>query len=583
MRFFISLFVGIAALGAASKASADFCSSHRLVSRAELNLTLTRQQRAELLCDFKEAMDSKYALLDFKHQSLKINVIAQIDDCAEHELNYQSGAFSDLGFYDRVRRCLAPLKDEHLTVNPQTAIPTVTTGMGLIQIGAHFYVAWINTRVLALSHLENSIKVGMEVTKLDGAPIASRLKKISAYISAGSAAALNALALQALTERNFSLPESSSLRLTFAGQTQPVQVPWWALGPNSRRDSRDYFAKVGIHNIQTVDLQAYSRISQGLDISGYRDDLPLSLKTVVSLLDDQFKIGLRLGAVQEQGATFCYIQLLTFAAKQWTLATDGSTLDFVDPIGAVIRQCQHRGLPTILDLRNNNGGNPDFAEKVAALLVEPGKVLPPLMMSLRVSPNTVNILNKLNFGEGFPQPPPSTFTVMTAYQALQNAQSGGKDYIDFVPHKNIAPDTDVNGYVQPVTVITGPGCVSACERLVSILKGRATVVGLPTAGTSSGTWTFGITPAAEWRDDKYDSISIPIPNAIFAVLDRPLASTEYLVDFDSHRSLVVENHPLSTSAGWNYSVTLDDLNSNGAGLLSTALKSLQVPTGLTQR
>lgn len=573
----------ILALGAGSVASADFCGSHRLNSRPSLALTLTPLQRAELLCDFKEAMDSKYALLDFKHETLKINVIAQIDDCAEHEMDYASHEFSDLDFYDRVRRCLAPIRDEHLTVNPQTAIPSVTAGMGIVQIGQRFYVAWVNSRVLALSHLEDTVKVGMEVTALDGKPVAQRLKRIAAYISAGSPAALRSLALKALTDRDFLLPKTAKLSVTFADQARPVQMPWWALGPNSRQDTRSYFQKAGIHNIQSVDPQAYTRISQGADLVGFRDDMPLSKKTVVSLLDDRFKVGLRLGAVQEQDTYFCYIQLLTFAAKQWTLGTDGSTLGFIDPIEAVIRQCQHRGFPTVLDLRNNNGGNPDFAERVAALLVEPGKVLPPLMMSLRLSPNAVNVLNKLNFGEGFPTPPPSLFSVTTAYQALQNAQANRKDYIDFVPHANIAPSPDVNGYVEPVTVITGPNCVSACERLVSMLQNRATIVGLPTAGTSSGTWTFGITPAAEWRDDKYDSVTIPIPNAIFAVLDRPLASAEYLVDFDSHRDLVVENRPIPTSAGWSYSLTLDDLNSNGSGLLTTAIKSLQKPASLTVR
>lgn len=582
MRFLILFAVAILALGAGSKASADFCESHRSDSRPSLTLTLTPLQRAELLCDFKKAVNSKYALLDFKRETLKIDMAAHIDDCAEHELGFTSYEFSDLDFYDRIRRCLAPVRDEHLTVNPQTSVPSVNVGMGITQIDRRFYVAWVNSRVLALSHLEDTVKVGMEVLALDGKPIFKQLRNVAAYISAGSPAASGALALRALTDRNFLLPKTAALAVTFSGQTQPVQMPWWALGPNSRRDTRSYFQKVGIHNIQSADPQAYTRISQGLDLSGYRDDMPLSKKTVVSLLDDQFRIGLRLGAVQEQDTYFCYVQLLTFAAKQWTLGTDGSTLGFIDPIEAVVRQCQHRGFPTILDLRNNNGGNPDFAEKVAALLVEPGRTLPPLMMSLRLSSNAVNILNKLNFGEGFPTPPPSLFSVTTAYQALQNAQTNRKSYIDFVPHANIAPSLD-GGYAQPVTVITGPNCVSACERLVSMLRTRATIVGLPTAGTSSGTWTFGITPTAEWRDDKYDSVSIPIPNAIFAVLDRPLVDAEYLVDFDAHRALIVENRPLQPSAGWNYLLSLDDLSSSGGGLLTLAIKALQKPATLTER
>lgn len=538
------------------------------------NASATR--RARLVCDLKDALENKYVGLNYKRAALGVDVGFLMEECAQIELNTQSGPFEDLDFEDRVRQCLSFLRDRHISVAGHTETPTVTVGIGLIQIGDRFYVSWTNSRLLALS--QSNVPLGAEVTHVNDQLLVKEVSRLESFIGAGSLAGRRRLAVQALTERDFSLPRTATLKLTFAGSpATSITLPWWALGPNQREDTRELFKKANIRSTASRDPELYGRYSDRLDFAGYRDDLPLTQKTMLSLFDDQLKPGLRFGVIDQQGKEFCYLQLLTFKTSRWlTSKSDSGSFPFADVFPALLHQCKQRSLPLVIDLRFNLGGNPNHPEKLAALLAKPNESIPPLLMTMPVNNHSIRVLNKLYLGDGIPLPPEQMFLITNAYRNLEKARTERKGFLDFVPHRNIVANSAETAFSNPIYILTGLNCMSACERFVSMLQntGRATVMGHPTDGTSSGSWTFGPTPAAEWRDDKFDTLIVQIPNAFYAVLDRPLRENEFSVPFESNRNLLKENRPISVSDGFSYQTQLVDVLNGNQGWLDRISRAL---------
>jgi hypothetical protein len=144
----------------------------------------------------------------------------------------------------------------------------------------------------------------------------------------------------------------------------------------------------------------------------------------------------------------------------------------------------------------------------------------------------------------------------------------------------------VGGYAGRVVALTGPACMSACDRLAALLRasGRAVLVGAPTEG-AGGSQQETAAVAARWTDSRR-VLWVSIPNASFGVpraaagpvvavassaapgglapaaAEGPVRAGEIPFEafFDGY---LIENRPVEPDV--RYDARVDDVTSGGRG------------------
>lgn|GEM_PF-5350533 len=504
-----------------------------------LELQLSKQQKHQVLESAIQAIQQKYTFLEWKKNQVGIDSEIVFESC-------RKGMNQDgIDFIDAIQTCLAQFRDFHLYARLQTPRPVLTLGLYLSESKGRFYVSG---RLPGLAGGTSPLKIGDEISSLDGLPISYLLKKHARFFSAGTPAASMNLALENITQRRHLWPSRGFALIQVKGRALPIRLPWYSVGINQNHDSQQRLEQLGIKNIR-FSLKNVFRI-EDLDerIEGYSVRKPMSELELVVFRDENGRPGLRMGQYEFESQKRCYLQLLTFSAPKWR-GPKGQNLPFEGPIHDFLKACNQSSMPIVLDLRWNSGGDPALAMKAARLFAEANQILPGLLTSGRRTRHLSEVLSKLSLGEDWLGTSAPEYSLQLLLSGLYRAIDLKEAYLPFVSGGNLQPMTtpifDSSKNESAKIAWIGPDCASACEIFVNLLSRtcRVKFLGSELQGTAGGTLHVGEgeLPNSQWRDDLYGSLTIFIPNTITVVSERLVQQKEYFLDFNEGSRLIQEN------------------------------------------
>ena len=157
-----------------------------------------------------------------------------------------------------------------------------------------------------------------------------------------------------------------------------------------------------------------------------------------------------------------------------------------------------------------------------------------------------------------------------AVRMVQEAIKQKKPYTGVFSYEaDITADPAIGGYDEPVAVLIGPECVSACDGLALLLKssGRVTMIGEPSNGTGAG--LLGIAPykPEPWRDN-YGVLSLVLPNSLFGFPGK-VGRYVYPED-DAYIEFNAENRPTQPNVA--FAGSLDDYLGNSRSIFAKAIE-----------
>ncbi|MEA3280285.1 MAG: hypothetical protein U9Q38_06775, partial [Thermodesulfobacteriota bacterium] len=97
-----------------------------------------KSQRVSLMCNLKKDFKNKYAPYYLKKERIGLDIEEHMDSCIKKEIEIDQN--SNLKFYERIRKCLAAVKDTHLYAKLQMPYSTVLLGMSLVKIEDKYYI-----------------------------------------------------------------------------------------------------------------------------------------------------------------------------------------------------------------------------------------------------------------------------------------------------------------------------------------------------------------------------------------------------------------------------------------------------------
>ncbi len=539
------------------------------------------QESIQVICGLRAAMIAKYSLQDWKKQELGLDTGKQLEHCAERmkansDRLYRSERFARIELEDHLLLCLAPFRDSHLQLKSQTPRPFVYAGFQLIQAGNRFLIGSVSKSLSGQwpAEAESLLRPGAEVESLNGFSPTELVKLASHYISGSSEAFVAEEALRALTFRDFAYPESGTLLVKVANQ-MAVPVPWWQVGLNQREDTRALFRERGFLSAHSIALDIEARIRDGEDDLGFNHKAPLLPKeSLTSFYDDEGQLGMRLGQFEQEGKSYCYIQLLTFATKRWRVkSTAGKIVPFTFPFEQHLQGCRIGGRPLVLDLRWNPGGDSDAPARILGLLARTGESYPSTVFGGLLTPHLQAVLSKFDLGEGFPSGGLRT-PQGRMLKALEFARGARSRYLPFVASENIASTMKGGAFDLPIVALTTPSCISACDLLAGLLRNakRAILLGGPTNGAGGRFLEVGKYPRSGYTDDLFGTVTLKIPNTFHALLPRLKAENEWFFDFPENQPWMMENRPISPDLAYGNQVL--DIEAPGAGWLRASVQAI---------
>jgi hypothetical protein len=474
-------------------------------------------------------MRDRYVFFDTKRVLLgaSFDARARLDACAavERAIGRED---EPLRFYDRVRRCLAGFEDGHLLVSAPARLPQVAMGVGLRRVDGTIVVAWREPGLRELAPgAAAALPVGAEVVEIDGRPAAEALAELASHVSASSSAARLERAVDALTRRDFAFPERPAAELTVlaGGVRRTVEVPWW-VSPGAQRHpiAAGWARRTGIRSTDLLPwFDDAARPRPGAVVEGAAPSAPIFPASDAAPLreygDDAGRVAVRLGTVARAGKDVCYLQILTFHTEQ--LSAGGVRRPFAAVVDELVRECGARRLDLVLDLRRNEGGYLDHSTAVAEALAPAGAAQPGAALLLRANERNEAVYRERAGGAATAT---SALAPRNVLDAIEVARREGRPFTPAFVADPLRPRSTVGGYAGRVVALTGPACMSACDRLVALLRvsGRAVIVGGPTEG-AGGSQQETSSVAARWTDTGR-LVSVSIPNAAFGVPRSPAAA-----------------------------------------------------------
>jgi hypothetical protein len=355
--------------------------------------------------------------------------------------------------------------------------------------------------------------------------VAERLAELAAHLPGSSRAARLERAVDALTRRDFLLPEKRLAALTVIdGElARTVELPWW-IAPGGERHplTRERARRAGLASTSLIAWKRAPREAAPADSEGsLRADPivpPAEAAALKPLTGDRGQLAARVGEVARAGAApFCYAQVLTFHTEN--LAGPGEE---PRPLPDVLRDflagCEARGRDLVLDLRQDEGGYLSHSSALASLLLRPGAAGAGGALLLRATARNEAVYAKrapsaTASNSGGTAPAPHARRVL---DGLRAARAEGHDFTpSFLEAPLRAPEGA--GFSGQVVALVGPSCMSACDRLAGLLRstGRAVLVGEPTEGAGGSQQETRDLPA-RWTDGE-GRFALAIPNAAMGV------------------------------------------------------------------
>jgi hypothetical protein len=498
---------------------------------------------------------------------------SQLSECGDKERAIPRS--SRLAFEERLRICLAALRDSHLQAQLQVANTFIWAGAEIGEFSGEFRLQRVSKTVHAL---HPDLRPGAKVLKVNGLDPESWIRLLGPYISASSAAYARKAALRAILHRDFAYPLKSTVRLELENGT--VELPWWQTGITQRSDLRSLFSDRGIRHISALEKSIEERIKAGAELTGFSEETQLpSKEPLAEFFTDRGEIGLRIGEVGAENAA-CYVQLLTFSSRTWRPAfASRISVSFDTPIASFAAACERKGLPLILDLRANPGGDPELARKIIEVFGLPRSSQGGLLFSARRTSHTEQLIEAYLLGDGYPDSSGPRSPIRLRPEALRAAEKQGAPYLPWVGQEPIHTPAG-KGFSGRILALLSPFCISTCEIAASLLatSHRATLAGEPTNGTGGRFLEIGASPSAAWRDDMHGTVTVMIPNTMFAVEPAAPHPAPALRGFTQWKHLLRENQPLVPELPLKPAYA--DIETSGSELLRAALEALAKPAAL---
>jgi hypothetical protein len=482
------------------------------------------RDRVRTACALRDAMRARYVFLDAKRTLLgRFDGAAHLEACAEAERSIEREG-DPLRFYDRVRRCVAGFEDGHLLVSTPARLPQVALGVGFRRAGGKIVVGWRERALggLAGEEVAAALPPGAELVAVDGRPASAAAEELALHVAASSPEARLERAVEALGRRDFAYPErrTAALTVVVGGVRRTVEVPWWTSPGAGRHPLAGAWARrtAAGETDRLAWFEDAVRPRPGAAVDGAPGWAPVLPPAAASALreytDEGGRVAVRLGAVPRAGRDVCYLQILTFHTE--TLGASGRRRPFAEVIDDAVRDCGARGLDLVLDLRRNEGGYLDHSTAVAEALAPPGTTQPGAALVLRATERNEAVYRERAGGESAaaPRDPLAPGHVL---EAIGAARRDGRPFTPAFVGGPLRPRPAVGGYSGRVVALTGPACMSACDRLVALLQasGRAILVGGPTEGAGGSQQETPGVPA-RWTDGARQ-LTVSIPNAAFGV------------------------------------------------------------------
>jgi C-terminal processing protease CtpA/Prc len=486
-----------------------------------------------------------------------------------------------LRFYDRLRACTAALGDGHVVLGVPSGVPTVALGIELRRVGGKIVVASRDERLLrklegtnGRGRLREALAVGAEVVAIDGRPVEDVVADLARHVPASSEAARTERAVDALTRRDFRLPESkvAALTLSAGGKRETVKLPWW-ISPDARATAlgRAYAERVGLETTSLLSWASWRDRSAadpgGGSVAGtLRTDPilpPRDAAGLRELLDEHGRVAVRLGeVVRRRDRAYCYVQVLSFHTD--TLSTAGDTRPFADVVDGFVRDCKEKDLDVVVDLRQNEGGYLANASALVSALLPRGAAAPGGALLVRATDQVRAVYEERVRRRQWPPDGPDPARVVPE---LSRARRDGRDFTPAFFEPPVRASEKVGGYDGRVVVLVSPACMSACDRAAAMLRatGRAVLIGEPTEGAGGSQQEIPGEIGTRWQDPA-GLVSLAIPNAAMGVPRAP-ADPASSVDADAFfRGLALENRPVEPDVA--YAPCLEDVTEHGRGWLA---------------
>lgn len=588
---------------------------------------LDSSDRQQVLTDLRDMVVDNYVLLSIKSALGIVVAPGQLfNDAISREVtrgdvgNDQkfSQASSNLAFLDDVQKTIAMFQDTHFSSRALVARSTVLNGLQVDRIGADVLVTGKRSKVLAFDQTlardplaYDGIVNGIKVLSIDGIPVEDLVSKLVPFISSSTRSYADIRAVQALSGRSFQLPEKAFADWEFQPPTGPaftVRLPYYYLANASppatpttplpvviapRKDEKFFFETVGIAPLNELTLdyndeQGVWANSRALGVVGFNPraapkglvgakvwyDAPAYVVPPATVAISGREIH-RTGYMMKDGKAYGVLQIFGFGSHKVTSSTVGSPVtdpvDFIAPVQQFVKELKAAGMPLILDLRFNGGGDPMLSIAVLSALAKTGETYPSTIRGLRVTRIMRQMIDEGNL-ESLPDFNHYDYDQTTIDQ-LKIAVSNHTEYTSaFTLTDDVAQDPVVGGYDQKIITMVTPACISACDGMSMLLQRahRGDIMGTTTNGTGAGFIGSGAFTDIQWHD-RFEVLALRIPNRLFGyggavgqhVFSNP---TDYM-------TMNGENHPVV--ANIQYVDAVADRLDGASGWYAEAISHLQ--------
>lgn len=553
-------------------------------SKWQNELGLSQSERIDIACQMRNSLLRQYSLVELKRERLGLDVKAHLTACVVRETEVEDN--NRLRFEDRIRKCVAALRDTHLSGEPRQERPVVLTAVDVALIDGKVLVVEHLSKLISLvekrdqlKDLAQAIPVGSELLEIDGVETKVWQDELMAYGAQSSYLGRRIGAAGSLLYRSFLYPKRSfvDLKVKLAnGTINQVRLPWFSLGVTNNAVANAELAAVGIKPLEEIQL-TYDETSKKwedlsfIDENVYRASTPLVAEGLkIYKKAGKKDIAIRAGEViQSRNRAFCYLQLRTFMVED-VEAPDGSKAGFIETLKGILESCESKELPLLLDLRANGGGISTYPAKLMALLTPRGQKSMGVVRAYRANKHVATFFsqNDENYATGA-----KVFKKELSFdrsaQALLKALRAGASHTDVILEEEIEPAL-ANGFNQPMVALVTTGCVSACDITAALIKAnkRGKLIGTHTSGTGAGMWESG--PSEASFADSYQVFKFQVPITLFGVLTRP--DERETIPYAEGKELLMENRPVPADV--NYDTTVTDVLTRNKGWLEVAVREL---------
>jgi len=498
------------------------------------------------------AFKSSYIGYNLKKKLINKSGDDVFTDC-QASLNQNTQASSTLStfeYYDLISKCLAGFKDSHLSLDKKTSGTFVVTAVAeAVLINNKLYISHVRPNLikkfeeiakLPAGSFANKLKLGSEITLINGQDPKLEIKKLMPHISASSDLAQIRKAVGVLFTRNMVYPKEQEITLSIKQGDSSVfeaTLPWVQYmnkdNTSGSPESRVLLSDTGI--FKSTELTAGPTAGQTTDSSDDKDlleqdtepDFTFSLfkdlKNRKEYEDSEADQVLITGIAEVENHNYCYLKLNTFDLKKakdlgYKIFENVNTVknprSLIDVIKTHLSFCETFAAPLIFDLRNNPGGNVDLVPEIFELFNNSEATTPNLYGA---DTKLMQVGNSSFINVNLNDIDTKTLSLLSMFNflSMKNAKDRKQEIGNWVVSKNTAYEKNI--YSKKIVLLISSACGSACELMATRFKKskRALILGEATSGTGFGFVSTG-SANTEFRDP-LNLFEVSIPNSAFQI------------------------------------------------------------------